>query len=150
MFKKRPLGLIIFGIILIATSLDQLRHMPPYSFYKLVNHEWPENIIKIRFIGSYVFRLIGLASGIGVLCLSNIIRKLFIGFSYYCLITLPLRHTYSSMLFFTGPIYHHYGSSFSLPVFTWITVIIRWIIDGTFSLLAIYYFTRPKLIEHFR
>ena len=149
MIGKRPFGVIVFGIILILTSLDQLRHIAPYPLYKSVNHEWPENIIKVRFIGSYIFRLIGLASGVGILCLSESFRKFLVGFSYYCIITLPLRHTYNAQLFFSEPIYHQYGSIFSLQTFTWIAVIIRWFIDGAFSISAIYYFTRPKVTQHF-
>jgi hypothetical protein len=147
--RKRPLGVIIFGLILIVTSLDLLRHMPAYSFYANVNHEWPESIIKMRFVGSYVFRLIGLACGVGVLCLSNSFRKLLLGLSWYSVATLPLRHTYQAHLFFCEPIYHQYGSTFSLQTFTWITVIIRWFIDGIFSLSVIYYFTRPAVKKSF-
>lgn len=146
---KRPLGVIIFGLILIVTSLDLLRYMPAYDFYRQVNHEWPDIIIRIRFVGSYIFRLIGLACGVGVLCLSGPFRKLLLGLSWYSVITLPLRHTYQAQLFFSEPIYHQQGSSFSLETFTWIAVIIRWLIDGVFSLSVIYYFTRPKVKECF-
>jgi len=148
--KRPPLGVIIFGLILIVTSLDLLRHMPVYYFYAQVNHEWAEPFLKIRFIGSYIFRLLGLACGVGVLCLSDTFRKILVVFSYYCLITTPLRHTYSAQLFFSEPLYRQYGSMFSLQTFTWIAVIMRWIIDGLFSILVIYYFMRPKVIEHFK
>ena len=147
--RKRPLGVFIFGGILIVTSLQLLYYMPGYDLYRQVNHEWPENIIKIRFVGSYIFRLIGLACGIGILSLNNSFRKLLLGLSYYSIFTLPLRHTYSAMLFFSEPIYHHYGSTFSLETFTWITIIIRWIIDGAFSLAVICYFTRPRVVGFF-
>ena len=147
---KKPFGVLVLGGILIITSLDLLRHMPSYSLYTLINHEWPKSIIGIRFVGSYVFRLIGLAMGIGVLFLNNNARKFLIGFSYYCIITLPLRHTYSAQLFFSQQIYHQYGSVFSLQVFTWLAVIIRWFIDGIFSLILIYYFSRPNVISNFK
>jgi hypothetical protein len=146
---KRPLGVIIFGLILIVTSLDLLRHMPTYAFYAQVNHEWTGPFLRIRFIGSYIFRIIGLACGIGVLGLSQTFRKILIWFSWYCLITLPLRHTYSAQLFFSEPLYRQNGSMFSLQTFTWIAVVVRWIIDGVFSLSVIYYFTRPKVINIF-
>ncbi len=143
--KRRPLGVYVFAVILIVTSLQLLYYMPGYDFYRQVNHEWPESIIKIRFVGSYIFRLIGLACGIGIFCLNNSFRKMLLWLSCYSIVTLPLRHTYSAMLFFSEPIYHHNGSTFSLETFTWITVIIRWVIDGTFSLAAIIYFSRPKV-----
>ena len=147
--RKRPLGVFIFGGILIVTSLQLLYYMPGYDLYRQVNHEWPENIIKIRFIGSYIFRLIGLSCGIGILFLNNSFRKLLLGLSYYSVFTLPLRHTYSGMFFFTESIYHLRGSVFPLETFTWIAVIICWMIDGVFSLSVIYYFTRPKVMTCF-
>ncbi len=147
---NRPIGVLIFGGILIVTSLQLLHYMAPYDLYKQVNQEWPENIVKIRFIGSYIFRLIGLICGIGVILLNNPCRKFLIGFSYYCILTLPLRHTYKAMLFFSQPIHEAQGSMFSLETFTWITLIIRWIIDGVFSFAVIYYFTRPKVKVFFK
>ena len=154
MILKRPVGVIVFGLILIVTSLIQYHFLipPAYSFYRMAHHEWPEWIIKIRFIGSHIFRLLGLVSGIGVLCLSNKFRQFLVWFSYYCIITLPLRHTYNAMLFFTEPIYnsHKYALMVSLQTFTWINVFLCWIMDGAFSLAAIYYFTRPKVIKNFK
>ncbi len=150
-FKKdKLLGVFIFGFILVETSIELLHYMPPYDFYRQVNHEWPENIIKVRFIGSYVFRFIGFTSGIGVLCFSNLFRKILLGLSYYSIATLPLRHTYSAQLFFSEPLYRHYGSIFSLETFVWIAVILRWMIDGFFSFFVIYYFTRPRVVKHFK
>ena len=146
---KRPLGVIIFGLILIYTSLDLLRYMPSYEFYSKVNHEWPDFILRIRFFGSYLFRFAGLVLGVGVLCLNEFSRKFLIGLSWYSLFTLPLRHTYQAHLFFCEPIYIHHGSSFSLSTFTWISVVIRLIIDGVFSLWAIHYFSRPYVIKVF-
>ncbi len=147
--RKRPIGVVVFGLILIVTSLDLLRYMPGYDFYRQVNYEWSESIIKIRFIGSFLFRFIGLILGIGVLLLNDSFRRFLIGFSWYCLITLPLRHTYNSQLFFSESLYYQHGSMFSLQTFTWIAVLIRWLIDGVFSLAVICYFTRPRIVEFF-
>ncbi len=150
--RPRPVGLIILGLILIVTSIDSLYHIHigGYDLYVRVNHEWPEWIIRIRFIGSYVFRLIGVVTGIGVLCLNGHLRKFLIGFSVYVLFTLPLHHTYSAQLFFSEPIYRARGSMFSLETFTWIDIILRWLIDGLFSLMVISYFSRPKVIAFFK
>ena len=147
--KQRPLGVLIFGVLLVITSFFLLSWVPPYEFYSQVNREWPEKMMLIRFVGSYIFKLIGLICGVGVLFLNNALRKFLVGFSWYCLLTLPLRHTYSAMLFFTKPIYEQRGSMFSLEMFTWNAVFACWFIDGLFSLLVIYYFTRPKVVKNF-
>ena len=148
--KERPIGVLIFGFILVATSIDQLHLIPTYDAYRQINHEWPENIIKVRFIVSYVLRLVGLCSGIGVLRFSNVFRKILLGLSVFSLVTLPLRHTYSGQFIYSEPLYRHCGSMFSLETFVWIAVILRWMIDGFFSLFVIYYFTRPQVIKHFK
>jgi hypothetical protein len=150
MLNKRPLGLIIFGVLLVTTSLVLLYWLPGYDLYRQVNHEWPESIIRVRYVGSYIYRLLGLACGIGILCRKEPFRKVFIGLSYYSLATLALRHTYSSQLFFSEPIYHANGSTFSLETFTWIAVIIHWLVDGIFSLAAILYFRNPKVKGYFK
>ncbi len=150
--RPRPVGLIIFGLILIVTSIDSLYRINSggYDFYVRVNHEWPEWIIRIRFIVSYTFRLIGVVTGIGVLCLNDHLRKFLIGFSVVALFGLPLRHTYSAQLFFSEPIYRARGSIFSLETFTWLDIILRWLIDGLFSLMVISYFSRPKVVSFFK
>lgn len=146
---KRPIGLVVFSCILIITSIDLLRHMPSYDFYSRVNHEWPDVLLRARFIGSYIFRWIGIIGAVGLLCLFEPCRKFLVAFCWYALFTLPLRHTYQGHLFFCEPIYQQYGSVFSLPTFTWITVLIRWGIDGIFSLSLLYYLTRPNIISVF-
>ncbi len=147
--KKRPVGVIVLGVLFILTSLDSLRLMPGYDLYRQVNHDCPNAWLLIRFAGSYIFRLVGLFGGIGLLCLNDPVRRFLIGFSWYCLLTLPLRHTYSAQFFYSEPLYRQNGSMFSLEVFTWIAVIVRWLIDGVFSAAVIFYLSRAKVRERF-
>ena len=147
--KKRPVGVIIFGLILIVTSIDQLRYIPTYSDYQSINHEWPQIVIQVRFVVSYLLRLAGLASGIGVLCLWDSFRKFLIWLSVFSVATVWLRHTYSAQFFYSEPIYRLRGSMFSLETFVWIAVVVHWMIDGFFSLFVILYFTRPYVIKIF-
>ncbi|MBF0123188.1 MAG: hypothetical protein HQL21_07290 [Candidatus Omnitrophica bacterium] len=150
-FKEhKPVGVLIFGFILVSTSIDQLHLIPTYEAYRHINHEWPENIIKIRFVISYVLRLVGLCAGIGILCFSNVLRKGLLWLSVFSVMTLPLRHTYSAQFIYSEPLYRLRGSMFSLETFVWIAVILRWMIDGIFSLCVIYYFTRPQVMKHFK
>lgn len=147
--KRPPLGVCVFGALLIYTSIDLLRLLPSYDLYCRINHDWPHSLLPVRFVGSYIFRLIGLVCGIGVLFLNDSARKFLVVFSVYCLFTLPLRHTYSAQLFFSEPIFKVHGSMFSLETFTWIAVICRWVIDGAFSAAVIFYFTRPAVKASF-
>lgn len=142
---------ILFGIILIVTSLWQIcAAIPAWPVYAKLHSALPEWMIHVRYVGSYLFRIIGLSCGIGLLFRVNWVRKFLVWFSWYCLITLPLRHTYSAMLPYAGHVYLYHPMSISLKAFTWLNVVIRWIIDGTFSIAVIYYFTRPNVVKQFK
>lgn len=150
MARKRTIGTIIFGCILIVSSIFELYHIPSYNDYIYINKDVPYNIIRIRFFVSYILRVFGLASGIGVICLNNNFRKILLGLSCFSILTIFLRHTYNSFLLYTTPIYSHEKvPDFSLQSFTWAAVITSWTIEIGFSLLVIYYFTRPHVIRSF-
>jgi hypothetical protein len=146
---KRPIGVIFFSCLLIVTSLFQLNHIPPYSEYKLINKEVPIYLINIRFVISYILRIFGLASGIGIFCLNNNFRKILLGLSWFSIGTIYLRHTYKAFLIYTTPLYYHAPMSFSLQTFTWIAVLTSWTIEVAFSLSVISYFTRPNVVKCF-
>jgi hypothetical protein len=145
-----PLGVIIFGIILILSSLDQARHIPAFANYKEINRGMSDALILFRYAISFLLRAAGLAAGIGILFLNDRFRKFLVGLSIFSILTVFLRHTYSAQLYYSEPLYHQRGSMFSLETFTWIAVLIRWAIEIAFSSYAIFYFTRPKVVNHFK
>jgi len=148
---KRPIGIIIFGGLLIVTSIYELCHIPAYSDYKIINKEFPDKIIIIRFFVSYLLRMIGLACGVGVICLNEHFRKILIGLSYFSIFTIYLRHTYNGFLMYVTPLYYqNHVTDFSLQAFTWMAVMISWGIEVSFCLAVIYYFTRPGVVKCFR
>jgi len=151
MLFKRPLGVIIFGVILVVTSIYQLYHIPPYGAYKFINKEFPDKIIFIRFFVSYLLRVAGLACGVGILCLSDRFRKCLLGLCCFSILTIYLRHTYKGFLYYTTPLYYQNNvTDFSLQTFTWLTVFVSWTIEVSFCLAVLYYFTRPGVVKCFR
>jgi hypothetical protein len=151
MLFKRPVGIIIFGVLLIVTSIYELYHIPHYKDYQLINKEFPREMIGIRFIVSYLLRIVGFASGVGVILLNNYFRKVLIGLSCFSILTIYLRHTYQGFLLYTEPVYYQgHVTDFSLQTFTWMAVLVSWTIEVGFCLSVIYYFTRPGVVKCFR
>jgi hypothetical protein len=148
MNKRPPLGVIIFGLILIISSVDQMIHIPKFDEYGFINHGLNVYVLKLRFIISWALRIIGLISGIGILFLEERVRKLLLALSVFSILTVFFRHTYSSFVLYTTPIYDQ-GSvkGLSLESFTWIAVFVRCGIEIIFSSSVIYYFTRPKITK---
>ncbi|MBF0571106.1 MAG: hypothetical protein HQL12_04475 [Candidatus Omnitrophica bacterium] len=150
MFLKRPIGIVIFGGLLIITSIYELYHIPSYSGYKFVNREFPERIIAVRYYVSYILRVFGLACGAGVICLNDNFRKILIGLCYFSISTIYLRHTYKGFLNYTTSAYYQNNvTDFSLQAFTWMAVIVSWSVEVSFCLAAIYYFSRPGVVKYF-
>ncbi|MEI8012360.1 MAG: hypothetical protein WCI27_07785 [Candidatus Omnitrophota bacterium] len=148
--KRVPWGVMFFGVILVLTSLWQIHLIPHYAKYKMINHDVPEGIMAFRYAVSYVLRLAGLVCGVGILFHVNICRKGLIFLFIFSILTLPLRHTYSSFYIYVKPLFNASGVSLvSLEVFTWMNVVCRWILDGIFAAAGIYYFTRPKVTAYF-
>ena len=149
--KKVPLGVVIFGVILIFTSVWQVYYIPHFLKYKAVNPGVPEAWMALRYCVSYALRIAGLACGIGVIFYSNFYRKFLVGLLIFSILTLPLRHSYPSFLYYVKPIFFGPVTSLvSLEVFTWVNVLCRWAIDGLFAGCGIYYFTRSRVVENFK
>ncbi|MCX5680695.1 MAG: hypothetical protein NT079_00095 [Candidatus Omnitrophica bacterium] len=151
MKQKRPIGVVIFATLLIATSVIQFNFIPTYERYIVINQGFPEPIIRMRFLISYALRIIGLASGIGIFFFLNFFRQVCLGLSCFSILTIYWRHPYKAFLVYTEPLYHQAQiTAFSLETFTWISVVIRWAVDIFFAAAIIYYFTRPRVIRYFR
>ncbi len=151
--RKRPWGVIIFGSILIITSVEQLWNIPGYPEYRIVNPGLPEGVLHLRYVVSYVLRIVGLASGVGVIFLSEFFRRILLGLSAFSIGTIFLRHTYGSfylatqtaVLMNTKP-----GMTlWPIETLTWASLLARCVVDVAFALAVIYYFSRPGVRAHF-
>ena len=148
--KKVPFGVIVFGIILILTSVWQIYYIPCFSKYNIINPGVPEGLIMLRYCVSYLLRAAGLACGIGILFYCNIYRKALLGLFVFSILTLPLRHSYAAFFCYVKPLFHGpITSLISIEMFTWVNVLCRWAIDGLFAACGIYYFSRPAIVAHF-
>jgi len=93
---------------------------------------------------------VGLFAGIGILFLNNTVRKMAVALGCFTVCTIYWRHPYYAFSIYAQDIYQKANIQMvSLETFTWINVIVRYCIDIAFALGVIYYFTRPKVKEHF-
>lgn len=157
--KKRSKGVTIFGILLILSCLFQMLGLTKADTWKLLFQPLPEGIVYIRFLISVIVLILGVISGIGVLFLKDIFRKiaLFLGFFalYAYLIEAPF-FTFRNMPQFIKQAAMHAAatipgvveSTYSLVL--WTTMIISWIIDLGFAICLIYFFTRTKVKAQFK
>jgi hypothetical protein len=117
----------------------------------MINSGYSENLIQVRFIISWLFKICGLICGVGVMFLQERFRKMLIWLSYFSIATIFLRYTYGSFLIYCTPTYHESGmTGMSLQTFTWINVLVRWLMDAGFSAVVIYYLTRPGVKQLFK
>ncbi|MBN1869897.1 MAG: hypothetical protein JW847_04900 [Candidatus Omnitrophica bacterium] len=152
--KTRPTGVLLFAILLTIGSIYKLWGFLNFDYYRFMFQPLPDQMIIMRYCGSVALRLAGLVIATGVLLLNDLFRKLFIAL---CVLTLcfiywkhPLfvfenisRHT--EQLFFHKEV----AGPLTYPLHCWITLIFNCTVDIVFCGSALYYFTRPKVKEHF-
>lgn len=110
---KRPIGVFIFGWLLIISSLIQLTaYLFGYLFYKEILGYLPVWVINIRYGFSIVQRILGLSVGIGLLQRIEICRKIAIAIAVFSIATLYWKHHHQAFLNFYDILYHQYGAAF--------------------------------------
>ena len=149
--RKISRGVIICGILVIEYSF--LSRPGSFSSYYDRFRPAPENLIFIRYLFSIGLRLALFISGIGILFLKNIFRKIAIFVSLFTIATVYWKHPaiiFKRILW--GKIRQGMLSTALIPkinMLTWICVAISSIIDITVCLCLIYYLTRPEVKEQF-
>lgn len=92
---KRPVGVLIFGWLLIISSLVHINtFIFGYFWYWHIFDYLPGWGITVRYCGSWALRLLGISAGIGLLRGRKIARKIAIGISMYSILTLYWKHYY--------------------------------------------------------
>ena len=86
-------GVRFLGILFIASSLLQMSALG-YARYQYLFQYLPVWMMLIRFIGSWVLRILGLIAGVGLLRGKEFSRKIILGISGYSLVTLYWKHPY--------------------------------------------------------
>ena len=158
MKNKRPKGVIIFGILIITSSLIHMHKL-------VLDYDWnrenmltcmPEWLVVVRYCFSWFQRILGLTIAIGILRLKNIFRKLGIALGVFTICTLYWKHPYSAFLRHTNYLDQQFGHlltaapGITFSSLTLISLIVYYILEIVFWGIFIYYFTHPKVKEQFR
>ncbi len=98
---KRPIGVLVFGWLLIISSLIHIYiFIFGYFWYWHLFDYLSDWQITVRYCGSWLLRILGISAGIGLLEGSKIARRIAIGISIYSILTLYWKHYYPA---FTMP-----------------------------------------------
>ena len=162
MDSKRPLGVSIFGILLVITSLLQLRTVMVYGqfgYYKQLFAPMSEQVLLVRYIVSMGLRILGLVAGIGVLSRREVFRKIILFNAYFTIFTIYWKHPFfavkkhaqvvadivSKRMDVCEVVFPQSVHMIALAAFVFLNGI-----DLAFSACLIYYFTRPAVRVWFK
>ena len=150
--KKRPLGVTIFGAILIWISLQRIPWLS-FNVYHYYFQPLPEKIILIRYFISVSMGILELASGIGVLFLKDIFRKTALFISFLYILTVYWKHPFFVFLKIRREAIAKSGISMpenEINSIAWGAVTIVSLLTIGFSIVLIFYFTRSKIKKLFK
>lgn len=158
MDQKRPLGVYIFGVGLITTSLaNMLWVVTHYGDYRAIYSHWPYGWFIARYSFSIFQRVVGLTAGVGILCFKDFARKLAFVIGCFTISTIYIKHPYFAYKNHTAildqqvaPILRAYGLPISFSPWTFQAMFLNCLLDVGFWLVFIYYFTRPQIKSLFK
>jgi hypothetical protein len=163
MVKKRPKGLVVFSVLIILSSLLHINTLYRYSdWYTGIYGYWPEWLIDLRYAFSWIQRIIGIMTAIGILFLNNLYRRIGILLGCFTIITIYWKHPYQAFLKSNmildeqlGPLFEHIGlqdylqsiglAPLSFASYTVAAIVFHSLLDILFWFGFIYYFTRPEI-----
>lgn len=152
--QKRSIGVTIFGYLLIFSSLSQMSTLACFSHYKYLFQHLSEHMMLVRYLISWALRIVGLASGIGILRRLDIFRKIAIAIFCITIAGVCVKNSYACFNNLNRLLDQLAMNTFGVPgIFSSVTrpaVVTARILDIAFSLCFIYFFTRPKVKEQFR
>lgn len=158
MRRRKPKGIIIFGTLLIVSSVIHMSTLVFERDWYWYNYSYmPPVWILTRFLFSWFQRILGLTAGIGILYLKNGCRRLAIAISWFTMLVLYWKHPYEAFLNHTRYLDQRLGYLFKMAgypkiSFSALTVpalITHYCLDILFCGSLIYYFTRPQIKKHF-
>ncbi|HAJ57680.1 MAG TPA: hypothetical protein DCL35_07965 [Candidatus Omnitrophica bacterium] len=160
--KKMPLGVALFGIVLVVTSFLQLRTFLIYSragYYDVLFVPLPENIIFLRGIFSALLRIAGLAAGMGILLGKDLFRKTALFVAGITIATVYLKHPYYAVKKHAELSINYVAQKIGnfeimspaiIELVAKVSMAVLLAIDVFFSLAIIYYFTLPQIKRWFK
>ena len=155
MKEKRPLGVIIFAILLILSTLIWSMAYLNYDYYRSTFQFLPEASIRIRYFISIINRFLVLVSAVGILFLKDIFRKIGLLLCFLTVCVMPWKHPFFTLkdlaekatqqVLSTMPPIDTLTRELVLKISLWSSVAVVYIIDIGFAVAFIYYFTRPRV-----
>ncbi|MCX5700455.1 MAG: hypothetical protein NTZ63_02800 [Candidatus Omnitrophica bacterium] len=154
MEKKRSKGIIIFSILICSYALWDLNTYSDFRHYAFLFQPLPERIILVRYFFSIFLRIVLVITGIGILFLNEYFRRIILFISFFTVATIYWKHP---VICFKNIVMNlvargAFTSDVTLTPDTviWILIVINYIIDISFALCLIYFFTRPQVKEQFK
>ena len=153
--RKRSRGVTILGYLLIFSSLGAMITLVSFNHYKYLFHHLPEEVMLVRYFISWTLRIVGRISGIGILRLSDICRKIAIAIFCITIMGVCVKNSYACFsnlirLLDQLPIAGALGGPGIFSSVIRPAVITSRILDIIFSVCFIYFFTRPRVREQFK
>lgn len=151
-----PSGVLFFGIGLIVTSLLQMQVLADRQRYWRLFGELPSSLIAIRYTASWLIRIVGLVSAIGLLLRRPLCRKIIMALAGATIIATPWKHPYHAFArhiddltrqlpAFTQILQFLQDSGIARSTMTWIVVIVMWMLEIILASLLLWYFSRPHV-----
>ena len=156
MAKLRSRGVTVFGVLLVLGSLFQIWILwsAGYAHYSYLHQEYSSNVIYLRYIVSWVVKIIGLILGVGILRLNDWCRKLAIINCILLILTVHLKHSYPAYSLHLKYLDQMTGGGaypgMSFESLIWPALIAQRSLDIIFGIALIYFFTRPSVRKQFQ
>ena len=162
MSKRRPntqrsVGIDLFGWVLIGGSVFQMVTLLNFEHYQYLFQDLPRAVMIIRYVVSWVVRVVSVCSGVGLLRRNDLARRIAITVCWLTIVTVYWKHPYAGFRRHTqyldefarthlGP---PWGESITFSAFTLHAVVLARLLDILFAGCLIYYFTRPHITAQF-
>jgi len=157
---KKPFNIFVFAILLILSSLIWFAAYMNYHVYRITFQWLSEESARARYLLSVINRALVLVSGVGILCLKDIFRKIGLVLCVLTICVLPWKHPYlvfknlaeniTQQVLNTMPPESIAVSESISTISLLVSMIIVYAVDIVFALAFIYYFTRPKVKNYFK
>lgn len=158
MRHKQPKGVIVFSVLLIASSLFHMSTLIFSRAWYWHNFAYlPSDILIMRYLFSWAQRILGLMAGFGIMQLKNAYRRLALVLAFFTISALYWKHPYRAFLNHAERLDELLGFLFKQaghPEISFASLavpglIAHYALDIIFFGSLIYYFTRPEVKKHF-
>ncbi len=152
MLPKRPWGVTILGAGFSITSILNMIVLLDIKNYYFLFQSWPGEFIPLRFAISWITRLLGLASGVGLLCRQEWARKMVCGLAWFAILVVYWKHPYDAFLRHTEHLNEYFDFSqlgVSLEFLAFTSCILARIIEVCWASATLYYLSRKRVKDYF-